>query len=219
MRIYGIINSYKGSGTNTRVQNLMRRRKNSAIHTANNPAMPMDLSTLADKTNSAGSSTGSTAVTAVYDEISTTTNNITSHAKKLLATGKNNLFDDKNSSKAVKEIKNLVSDYNSLITQMQKSGSKTYEAFVKEFKEVAHSFKAELEGAGITCKADGTLSIDSDKLGSTPLSDLEKLFQSNGNFCAKIDEKTTTVNKRAALDKVISSFSGYTRKRNYSARV
>ncbi|MGE4214736.1 MAG: flagellar filament capping protein FliD [Anaerotignaceae bacterium] len=225
MRIYGNINSYTGrSGTTTRMQSLMRRRKNSGISAATNSATSsVDLSSLLDKSSSTNSSSSdsSTVVSATYEKIGTTASSVTTHANKLLATGKSGLFDEdeESSEKAVKEIKSFVENYNSLMTQMQKSGSKTYKAFAKELKAEATSSKASLEAAGITCKSDGTLSIDSDKLTDTDLSDLKKIFQGSTSFCAKASEKCTTVNKRAALDKAISSYTGSTSKTSYSTSV
>lgn len=212
MRIYGSVNSYRGCGSSTRVQNLLRGRKASTASYATKAATSTDLSSLINSNSSTKSSTStsSTIVSETYENIGTAASDAATHAKKLLDTGKNDLFDEDegSSDKAVKEIKNLVEDYNSLMEQMQKSGSNTYKAYAKELKAEVTSAKASLVAVGINSKADGTLSIDSDKLKNAELSDLKKIFQGSKSFCAKVSEKLTTVNKRAALDKAISSYTG-----------
>lgn len=223
MRIYGNINNYGVSGTSARLQNLLRSRKTSSTSYSTAAATSTDLASLISSSSStnSSSSSSSTVVSETYGKIGTAASDTTTHANKLLATGKNNLFDEDESSseKAVKEIKNFVEDYNSLMTQMQKSGSKTYKAYAKELKEEATSSKSSLEAVGITCNSDGTLSIDSDKLSDADLSDLKKIFQGSSSFCAKVSEKSTTVNKRATLDKAISSYTGSTSKTSYSTSV
>lgn len=223
MRIYGNINNCRGCGTSTRLQNLMRSRKANTTSYAAKAATSTDLSSLINGNSSTSSSTGisSTIVSETYEKIGTTASDVTTHANKLLDTGKNNLFDEDEGSKdkAVKEIKNFVEDYNSLMEQMQKSGSNTYKAYAKELKAEATTAKLSLAAVGINSKADGTLSIDSDKLKDADLSDLKKLFQGSTSFCAKVNQKCTTVNKRAALDTAISSYTGGTSKTKYSTRV
>lgn len=224
MKIYGNINSYKGRTTNTRLQNLMRRRENSSTsYSASNAAASTNLSSLLNNSSAtnASTTTNATVVSATYEKIGTTASNVTTHVNKLLATGKSDLFDEneESSEKAVKEIKSFIEDYNSLMTQMQKSGSKTYKAYVKELKAEATSSKDSLAEVGVTFKSDGTLSIDRDKLTDADLRDLKKIFQGSTSFCAKVSEKCTTVNKRAALDKAISSFTGSTSKTSYSTSV
>lgn len=215
MRIYGSVNSYRGCGTSTRLQNLLRGRKASTASYAAKAATSTDLSSLINSNSSTNSTgTSSTIVSETYEKIGTTASDATTHAKKLLDTGKNDLFDEDegSSDKAVKEIKNLVEDYNSLMEQMQKSGSNTYKAYAKELKAEATTAKSSLVSVGINIKADGTLLIDSDKLKAADLSDLKKIFQGSKSFCAKVSEKCTTINKRAALDKAVSSYTGSTSK-------
>jgi len=224
MRIYGNINSYRGrSGTTTRLEYSLRRRSGGTSSKKTFATTSTDLSSLLNKSSSTDSSTGtdSTVVSKTYEKIGTAAGDVTTHANKLLDTGKSDLFDEdeKNTDKAVKEIKSLVEDYNSLMTQMQKSGSKTYKAFAKDLKSEAISSKASLEAVGITCKTDGTLSIDSDKLDDAKLSDLKKIFQGSSSFCSKVSEKCSTVTKRAALDKAISSYTGNTSKTSYNTSV
>ena len=223
MRIYSNMNSIRSSGAGARVQNLLRGRRNSSASQVAKATMSTDLSSLIDGNKSTNSSTGtsSTIVSETYEKIGTTAVDVTAHANKLLDTGKNNLFDEDEVSndKAAKEIKNFVEDYNSLVTDMQKSGSKTYKTYANELKTEVISSKSNLDAVGITCKADGTLSVNSDKLAASKLSDLKKIFQGSKSFCAKVNEKCTTVNKRAALDKAISSFSGSTSKNRYTKRV
>lgn len=219
MRIYGNINSFRSSGSGARLQNLFRRRRNSSSYQAANAGISTDLSSLINGNSSTKSSTdtSSNIVSETYEKIGTSAVDVSKHASKLLDTGKNDLFDEDEVSndKAVKEIKNYVEDYNSLVTQMQKSGSKTYKTYANELKAEVTSAKSNLDAVGITCKADGTLFVNSDKLTNSKISDLKKIFQGSKSFCAKVNEKCTTVNKRAALDKAISSYTGGTSRNRY----
>lgn len=144
----------------------------------------------------------------VYNKIEAEAKNASAHTNKLLNTEKGNLFDGKiNPDKAViSEVTAFVADYNSLMTTMQNSGSKTYKEYAGEIKNQMMMTKDSLSEVGITYRSDGSLAIDSKKLETADIDKLKSLFNNKDSLVAKIAGKISDVGKRAALDKIISSY-------------
>lgn len=207
MRIYGNINNYRSEGM-SRIELLRKKYTGSSSSTKKQSTQGLSSLNKTRASFAAQYKKNTTSInTSIYDEIGTSAKNVNTHTDKLSNTNKGNLFDAKEQDKGkiVNEVKNFVEDYNSLVKQMKKSGSTTYKSLAQDLKSQAVTMESDLSTIGLTCKSDGTLAIDTKKLGNADLKDLKKVFYGEKSFASVITEKCSTIQKRACIDKIVNS--------------
>ncbi len=150
----------------------------------------------------------SSIVTASFDRITSAAKDLSVHTNKLQSSSKGNLFEgkDKVDKALTDEIKSFVSDYNALLSAMEGTDNKTYKGYAKELKTQVSAASAELSKIGITYKTDGSLELDTKKLESADISKVRELFNAKDGFLTKVADKSYYIERRVALDKVVSSY-------------
>lgn len=147
-----------------------------------------------------------------YNKIGDQAANVCVQASKLLSTNKNGVFTGKETTdKAITTaVGAFASDFNSLMATVKNSGNKTYQGYADEMKKYAMSAKDDLAEVGITYNSSGVLNVDYKKLEAADIDKLKSLFNGEDSFAAKIYEKAAYIDKRVALDRVVSTYSSST---------
>lgn len=113
-------------------------------------------------------------------------------AKKLRSEKSDNIFakakESGDNSEVVKNIKNLIEQYNAAKKQLETSTSSPINAYYAQtLKQLASKNSEALSAVGITIGKDGSMAIDESKLNAAKLEDLEELFGSKSEFIQKLE--------------------------------
>lgn len=155
-----------------------------------------------------------------YNMLKDSSERVESRIKKMLETGDKSLFGQEDTTEArteaVKEIKNLVNDYNLMIGKL--NGSKNSEdiAYAKKLKALVTEYGSALKKAGITQSSTGLLVIDEKVLKGASLSQLGELFGKEGGFSDKIGTQAKEICEYAQKQLQELSKSIYTTSSSYN---
>ncbi len=106
-------------------------------------------------------------------------------------------------------IKNFVSSYNILITNIDNVGKTVENTYKTKINQYIKEHENELSEAGITIEKDGKMSVDKDKLNGADMSVLKKLFGEGSEFMNKLGSVNSEMNEvvSKAMD-IKNSMSG-----------
>lgn len=85
----------------------------------------------------------------------------------------------------VSNIKGFVSQYNSMLKNLKDSGSRTDNLYVTQLNNISSLSSSDLRACGVTRNADGTLTVDDQKLSASDVETLEKVWNSNSGFAGR----------------------------------
>ena len=108
------------------------------------------------------------------------------YADKLADTGNNSLFakaqESGDTSEIVSSIKSFVSRYNSMLENLKESGTRSDNTYLMQLNSISSLNGLGLASCGVKRNADGTLSVDDEKLASADLETLKKVWNGKSSF-------------------------------------
>lgn len=173
-------------------------------------------------TSSSASPTTKIKQLAMYESVEKAANNIQGSVKKMLAIGKMTYTDDEAGKKAqendkenlFKNIKEFVSDFNTVCDELSDIGGVANLAFKKTLDSIVSTSASDLKEIGITVSKSGELSLDEEVLEKADFDKVKALFAKDGGFAEKISVKMETIENAAAnslntLNKLYGATSTY----------
>ncbi len=122
------------------------------------------------------------------------------YADALKAAKKDSIYDKARESgktdQIVSDIKSFVNQYNSMLEDLEESGTRTDQVFLTQLSSMSRSAEQDLALTGVTRRSDGTLVVDEKKLEAADVDTLEKVWGGNG-FPAKAAAKAESVEATA----------------------
>lgn len=119
-----------------------------------------------------------------------------------LAVGKTDAVSDPD--KALEGLKAYVGDYNSVIDNLEKTGSSYALSKGQSMKDATGAYSKTLAKVGIMAGADGKLSIDEEKFKNADKNLVNSLFSGNYSYANKISDKAGAIGKAASLQSQLS---------------
>lgn len=175
------------SGSNSLLQSALSRSSRSKRVSRN--------ALLTKANNSRGSILGNNAVKStantqkLYYNMKYHAGQVAEYADKLTNKDKTSLFakakESGDTSEIVSNIKGFVSQYNSMMQNLQESGSRTDNTYMTQLNSIARMNSSELASCGVSRNSDGTLSVDDKKLAAADIDTLQKVWNGNSSFPAR----------------------------------
>ena len=111
---------------------------------------------------------------------------VADYADKLTSKDKTSLFakakESGDTSEIVSTIKGFVSQYNSMMQNLQDSGSRSDDNYVTQLNSITRMNSSELASCGVSRNSDGTLVVDDKKLAAADIDTLEKVWNGSSSF-------------------------------------
>lgn len=111
------------------------------------------------------------------------------YASKLTDKGEKSLFakakESGDTAEIVSNIKGFVSQYNSMLASLRKSGTITDNSYLTQLNSASSMNRSVLESCGVTRNTDGTFKVDEEKLAAADLDTLEKAWNGNSSFASR----------------------------------
>lgn len=117
---------------------------------------------------------------------------------------------------AIKEVTNLVTDYNTIIKSLSSESSRTNDIYLKQLKGYFKNAQSDLESLGITQKEDGTLAVDEEKLKKADAQQIKKVLGSSNSFVDDIGKRTDNIIANAETSLAIINKKLYTGNYSYN---
>lgn len=164
--------------------------------------------------------------------VKTEADKLVKSAGELTQTGSNSLFNAKSVTKTdettgekttTKEydlnaiasaVKTFVSDYNSAVEAGSTSTNANVARNTQYMTQLTGIYKNSLADVGITIGKDNTLSVNEDKLKSTDIDTLKKVFNGKSSFAAQTASRSSSISSSAARAATTASTYGSTGKYN-----
>ena len=164
-------------------------------------------------------------------KVETTTDALKESADALLATGKKDLFAQKNiitkdengvetSAKGYdidaiySAVNSFVTNYNSVMSAVDDVNDTTVNNRTESLGNTTIANSKQLAKIGITMKNDGTLSLDKDAFMKADMSAVKNLFQGNGSYGYRVSAQSSMINFAAdhasARSSLYTGSAGYT---------
>ena len=164
-------------------------------------------------------------------KVETTTDALKESADALLATGKKDLFAQKNiitkdengvetSAKGYdidaiySAVNSFVTNYNSVMSAVDDVNDTTVNNRAESLGNTTIANSKQLAKIGITMKNDGTLSLDKDAFMKADMSAVKNLFQGNGSYGYRVSAQSSMINFAAdhasARSSLYTGSAGYT---------
>ena len=148
------------------------------------------------------------------------------YADKLADTGDKSVFakakESGDTSEVVSAIKGFVSQYNSMLANLKESGTRTDTTYLTQLNSISSLNSTGLAACGVKRNADGTLSIDEEKLAAADLETLEKVWNGKSGFVSRTALWADSVKASAerSMDAQVSNsysdiFNNYGSRGNY----
>ena len=188
----------------------MRITTQMLAHSAAKSGIPFQQTTLLDILNKKSSFSGllngvnaSADATAIakkknYSKLEDISGNLNGYASSLVATDKNSIYDRAKESVSTKDI---VSSAKKMV--------ESYNATLKQLRDIPAGDKEALKSIGITQAKDGSLSIDEKVLQSADADTLKKVLDGDTGLASKISFVSGRISQNAASN-VVSTSSQYT---------
>lgn len=103
----------------------------------------------------------------------------------------------------------MVSDFNNTLDYLRGASGILNDYYRQSMKEIAATNKSGLAEVGITVRADGTLSLDKDKLASADAEKVKSVLGASGDFAKRMDTiaSRTADNAKASAASVASQYT------------
>lgn len=158
------------------------------------------------RTTSRSSALLQTRQLAMYERMEKSANGIQDDVERMIKIGKATYTDDETGKKnqetdrnqLLKYIRNFVSDYNEVYSDLTEIGGTTNNAFRKSLDSIVSADKASLKELGITVSGSGELEIDEKTLTGADFDKLRALFAKSGGFADKIGAKMGIIESTAS---------------------
>ena len=165
---------------------------------------------------SSSTSTSSTSSTKDKDSSKTVTDASTAAAANTLYKSIESLgatsFDNDNKDAVYKALSSVVKNYNSLITNTDKSANSNVVNQASYLKSLVNNNKSAFSKIGVTVNSDKSLSIDEEKFKEADMASVKSLFDGAYSFAEKMTDRVNQIYRYAtqgdALNKSTYSSSG-----------
>ena len=164
-------------------------------------------------------------------KVETTTDALKESADALLATGKKNLFTQKDittkdengvesttkgydTDAIYSAVNSFVTNYNSVMAAVDDVSDTTVNNRTESLGNTTIANSKQLAKIGITMKNDGTLSLDKDTFMKADMSTVKSLFQGNGSYGYRVSAQSSMIN--FAADHASTRSSLYTGSAGYT---
>lgn len=117
---------------------------------------------------------------------------------------------------AIKEVTNLVTDYNAVIKSMSAESSQVNEVYLKQLKGYFKNAQSDLESLGITQKEDGTLAVDQETLKKADAVKIKKILGSSNSFVDDIGKRADNIIANAETSLAVINKSLYAGNYSYN---
>ena len=111
------------------------------------------------------------------------------YANRLTDTGEDSIFQKARASGDPSEIlscvRGFVSQYNAMLQTLEESGTRTDRNYLTQLNSIARMSSFELKDCGVTRNADGTFTLDEQKLRTADLDALARTWNGSGNFAGR----------------------------------
>ena len=166
--------------------------------------------TKTDTKNSTGTTSKKTEAEQAYSGVQSSAKALISSADKLIATGKNSLFElkdietkDENGQEIPKKgydtdaiynaVKGFVDNYNTLMSAASSSGSSTIQNQATSMANNTKAYEKLLSKVGITIGANHKLSIDQATFKAADMTTVKTLFNGNASFAYSASSKASLI--------------------------
>ena len=166
--------------------------------------------TKTDTKNSTGTTSKKTEAEQAYSGVQSSAKALISSADKLIATGKNSLFElkdietkDENGQEITKKgydtdaiynaVKGFVDNYNTLMSAASSSGSSTIQNQATSMANNTKAYEKLLSKVGITIGANHKLSIDQATFEAADMTTVKTLFNGNASFAYSASSKASLI--------------------------
>ncbi|MEG1848115.1 MAG: hypothetical protein RRX92_06270 [Lachnospiraceae bacterium] len=154
----------------------------------------------------------------VCDETVKATVQLRKSTEALSATGKDSIFakakESGNTTEIVAEVTKFIEQYNAMVKNMGKTGGTVNTAYEKHLTEELAKHGDELKALGITTNKDGVFIIDSEKIKSAKIEDLQKVFTGTDSFAGQISVRSIYIEAHAVSTKSKNEYSAQVVKYN-----
>lgn len=116
----------------------------------------------------------------------------------------------------IKEMTNLVTDYNTMIKSMSAESSQVNEVYLKQLKGYFKNAQSDLESLGITQKEDGTLAVDQETLKKADARKIKKILGSSNSFVDDIGKRADNIIANAETSLAVINKSLYAGNYSYN---
>lgn len=151
---------------------------------------------------------------------------VVDYAGRLTGKGEKSLFakakESGETAEIVSNIKGFVSQYNSMLANLRESGKITDNSYLTQLNSISNMNRLDLESCGVTKNADGTLTVNEEKLAAADIDTLEKVWNGNSSFASRVSlwadsiEANAERNMKAELSSSYSNlFKNYGNSGNY----
>ena len=166
--------------------------------------------TKTDTKNSTGTTSKKTEAEQAYSGVQSSAKALISSADKLIATGKNSLFElkdietkDENGQEITKKgydtdaiynaVKGFVDNYNTLMSAASSSGSSTIQNQATSMANNTKAYEKLLSKVGITIGVNHKLSIDQATFKAADMTTVKTLFNGNASFAYSASSKASLI--------------------------
>lgn len=135
------------------------------------------------------------------------------YADKLTDKSDNSLFakakESGDTSEIVSNIKSFVAQYNSMLADLKESGTRTDSTYLTQLNSITSLNRTELASCGVSRNADGTLTVDDDKLSDTDIETLEKVWNGKSGVAARASLWADSVESSAERNMTAQASNSY----------
>ncbi len=157
--------------------------------------------------------TGSANSERLYYNMKYHAGQVCEYAEKLSDQSKKSLFkkaeENGSTAEVVAAVKGFVSQYNSMLGNIEESGTRTDKNYQTMLNNLSRSNSAALATCGVIRQADGTLSVDDEKLESADLETLKKIWSGSSSFAARAASWANSVENVAERNMKAEASSPY----------
>lgn len=136
-----------------------------------------------------------------YTSMETAAENAMKHLQKLLNTGESSLWGSEETepgrAQIQEEITEFVEYYNDMVEGLEEESGTINTMYKKQLHNYVISYKSKLDKIGITEDKYGKLELDKQKLQETETENLKELFQGEGSFADKVNDRCEKVKDNA----------------------
>lgn len=183
-----LLNGNNGvNGTNSLLQRALSR-SSKGMRSGRSPHLNQKNTSRSDILR-AGAINGSAGTQKLYYNMKYHAGQTADYADKLTSSDKASLFakakESGDTSEVVANIKGFVSQYNSMMQNLQDSGSRADNNYVTQLNNASSTYASDLADCGVKRNSDGTLVVDDKKLAATDIATLEKVWGGASSFPAR----------------------------------
>lgn len=156
--------------------------------------------------------------TSTYEKLISSAESVEASITTMTSTVEGNLFDaaaeSGDNSQISVTISSFTSSYNSMVGSMNQLGGTVYSYYASSISATFTGSREQLEEIGISMNEDGTLNLDSDKLGEALTDKVKSAFGSESSYMSdlmeQIKDMVSTVSQALSIREALQSTYGST---------